>query len=155
MSQQPPVSTPAAPELPAHQPGTPPGIQEQGFQQPGQHKPASSFDIRPFWAGAGVAVASYAATFIFGLAALVFALAGAAASQGDQLPAIGGTAATEQAPDAWSQLGQLAAQLVAMAHLGSAGTAVEGAAPFFGSVRGEGQVYAVPLTVLLVGMASI
>lgn len=155
MSQQPPVSTPAAPELPAHQPGTPPGIQEQGFQQPGQHKPASSFDIRPFGAGAGVAVASYAATFIFGLAALVLALAGAAASQGDQLPAIGGTAATEQAPDAWSQLGQLAAQLVAMAHLGSAGTAVEGAAPFFGSVRGEGQVYAVPLTVLLVGMASI
>ena len=155
MSQQPPVSTPAVPELPAHQPGTPPVVEEPGFQQPGFQKSASSFDIRPLWTGAAVAVASYAATFILGLVALVLALAGIAARQGNQIPALGGTVATEQAPDAWSQLGQLAAQLAAMAHLGSAGTAVEGAVPFFGSIRGEGHVYAVPLTLLLVSILSI
>lgn len=155
MSQQPPVSTSAVPDVPAHQPGPLAGPREPGVQQPGLQKPASSFDIRQLWTGAAVAVASYAATFIFGLAAMVLALAGIAAGQGNQIPALGGAvAASEQAPDAWSQLGQLAAQLVAMAHLGSADTAVEGAVPFFGSVRGEGHVYGVPLTVLLVSVVS-
>ncbi|WP_314192221.1 hypothetical protein [uncultured Arthrobacter sp.] len=145
MSQQPPVSAPAVPDLPAHQPGTPPG------PQPGN----SFFDFRLLWTGAAAAVASYVAVYMFSLATVVLSLAGIAASQGNQVPALGGAIAAEQAPDAWSQLGQLTAQLVAMAHLGSAGTAVAGVVPFLGSVRGEGHIYAVPLSVLLVSAVGI
>jgi hypothetical protein len=145
MSQQPPVSAPAVPDLPAHQPGTPPG----------PHPTDSFFDFRPLWTGAATAAASYAAVYLFSLAAVLLSLAGIAASQGSPIPVLGGAIAAEQAPDAWSQLGPLTAQLVAMAHLGSAGTAVAGVVPFLGSVRGEGHLYAVPLTVLLVSAAGI
>jgi hypothetical protein len=60
----------------------------------------------------------------------------------------------QETPDAWSQLGQLAAQLVAMAHLGTVDTAVQGAV-FFGIIRAEALAYAVPLTVLLVSALSV
>ncbi|MDP9693946.1 UNVERIFIED_ORG: hypothetical protein J2X79_001498 [Arthrobacter globiformis] len=142
MSQQPPVS---APELPAHQPATPPG------PQPGN----SFFDFRLLWTGAAAAAASYTAVYLFSLAAVLLSLAGIAASQGNPVPALGGAIAAEQAPDAWSQLGQLTAQLVAMAHLGSVGTAVAGVVPFLGSVRGEGHLFAVPLAVLLISAVGI
>ena len=145
MSQQPPVFAPAVPDLPAHQPGTPSG------PQPG----TSFFEFRLLWTGAAAAAASYAAVYLFSLAAVLLSLAGIAASQGNPVPALGGAIAAEQAPDAWSQLGQLTAQLVAMAHFGSAGTAVAGVVPFLGSVRGEGHLYAVPLAVLLVSAAGI
>jgi hypothetical protein len=145
MSQQPPVSAPAVPDLPAHQPGTPPG------PQPGN----SFFDFRLLWTGAAAAAAAYAAVYLFSLAAVLLSLAGIAASQGNASPALGGAIAAEQAPDAWSQLGQLTAQLVAMAHLGSAGTAVAGVVPFLGAVRGEGHLHAVPLAVLLISAVSI
>ncbi|MBT2548297.1 hypothetical protein [Arthrobacter sp. ISL-65] len=145
MSQQPPVSAPAVPDLPAHQPGTPSG------PQPGN----SFFDFRLLWTGAAAAAASYATVYLFSLATVLLSLAGIAASQGNPIPALGGAIATEQAPDAWSQLGQLTAQLVAMAHFGSVGIAVAGVVPFLGSVRGEGHLYAVPLAVLLVSAVGI
>ncbi|RAM38160.1 hypothetical protein [Arthrobacter globiformis] len=145
MSHQPPVSAPALPDLPAHQPGASLGT------QPGN----SFFDFRRLWTGAAAAAATYAAVYLFSLGAVLLSLAGIAASQGNPVPALGGAIAAEQAPDAWSQLGQLTAQLVAMAHLGSAGTAVAGVVPFLGSVRGEGHLYAVPLAVLLISAAGI
>ncbi|PNH84034.1 hypothetical protein [Arthrobacter sp. AFG20] len=145
MSQQPPVSAPAVPDLPAHQPGTPPG------PRPGN----SFFDFRLLWTGAAAAAAAYAAVYLFSLAAVLLSLAGIAASQGNPIPALGGAIAAEQAPDAWSQLGQLTAQLVAMAHLGSAGTAVAGVVPFLGAVRGEGHLHAVPVAVLLISAVGI
>lgn len=146
MSHQPPVSAPAVPELPPNQPGTPP--------EP--HAPRStSLDIRRLWTGAVVAVASYLAVLIFSLALLLLTLAGIAAGQGTLVPALDGALPAEETPDAWSQLGQLTAQLVAMAHLGAIDTAVQGVVPFFGTIRGEGLAYAVPLTLLLAGVLSV
>lgn len=146
MSHQPPVSAPAVPDLPPHQPGTPP--------EP--HPPSStSLDVRRLWAGAAVSAASYLAVLIFSLALLLLTLAGIAAGQGTLVPALDGALPAEETPDAWSQLGQLTAQLAAMAHLGAIDTAVQGAVPFFGTIRGEGLAYAVPLTVLLAGALSV
>ena len=157
MSHQPPVSAHAGPELPPHQPGTPPESHQPGTL-PEAHQPgtasepprgAASLDIGRLWAGAAVSVASYLAVLIFSLALLVLTLAGIAAGQGTLVPALDGALPAQETPDAWSQLGQLTAQLVAMAHLGTIDTAVQGALPFFGTIRGEGLAYAVPVTLLL------
>jgi hypothetical protein len=99
-------------------------------------------------------VASYLAAFIFSLALVLLSLAGIAAGQGTLVPALDGAPPIQETPDAWSQLGQLAAQLVAMAHLGTVDTAVQGAV-FFGIIRAEASAYAVPLTVLLVSALSV
>lgn len=157
MSHQPPVSAHAAPQLPPNQPGTPPEALQPGpapeFLQPGTApeplRGSAALDIGRLWAGAAVSVASYLALVIFSLALLVLTLAGIAASQGTLVPALDGALPAEETPDAWSQLGQLTAQLVAMAHLGAVDTVVQGAVPFFGTIRGDGMAYVVPVTLLL------
>lgn len=148
MSHQPPVSAHAAPQLPPHQPGTPPESHQPGTSSE-PARGAASLDIGRLWAGAAVSVASYIAVLIFSLALLVLTLAGIAAGQGTLVPALDGALPAQETPDAWSQLGQLTAQLVAMAHLGTIDTVVQGALPFFGTIRGEGLAYAVPVTLLL------
>jgi hypothetical protein len=99
-------------------------------------------------------VAAYLAAFAFSTALVVLSLAGIAAGQGTLVPALDGALPAQETPDAWSQLVQLAAQLVAMAHLGALDTAVQGTV-FFGTLRGEAMGYAVPLTVLLVSALSV
>jgi hypothetical protein len=143
MSQQ-PVSTPAVPELPPQLPATPPDP-DHG---------AAQLDPRRLWAGAAVSVASYLAAFVFSIALAVLLLFGIAAGQGTVVPALDGALSEQETPDAWSQLFQLAAQLVAMAHLGAVDTVFQGTV-FFGTLRGEALAYAVPLTVLLVSALGV
>lgn len=99
-------------------------------------------------------MASYLAAFVFSIALVVLSLAGIAAGQGTLAPALDGALPAQETPDAWSQLVQLAAQLVAMAHLGALDTAVQGTV-FFGTLRGDAMGYAVPLTVLLVSALGV
>ncbi|GAA1270875.1 hypothetical protein [Arthrobacter pascens] len=154
MSHQPPVSAHAAPQLPPHQPGTPPESHQPGTSSE-PARGAASLDIGRLWAGAAVSVASYIAVLIFSLALMVLTLAGIAAGQGTLVPALDGALPAQETPDAWSQLGQLTAQLVAMAHLGTIDTVVQGALPFFGTIRGEGLAHAVPVTLLLASVLCV
>ncbi|WP_426997552.1 hypothetical protein [Pseudarthrobacter sp. N5] len=150
MSQQvsEPMSTglPAAPVPPEQSPQVNPPL------------PAwlAAIDARKLWAGGAAAVSSYAIVFIASLAMLLIAFSGiAATNQGEVLPAGSLNSSGQDQPDVWAMVGQLASQLVAMAHLGGLSATMEASVPFLGSIRAGASAFVVPLSVLAVSMISI
>lgn len=147
MSQQPPAPTSiSVPPVPEHTPHQPPG-------QPGW---ATAIDVGKLWVGAASAGASYLTVFVVTLASVLLSFAGVAASTDDNLLPQSGSALPGQSQvNVWSQVGQMAAQLIAMAHLGRLGTDVDGTFPFVGAIRGDASAYVVPLATFIVCVLSL
>ena len=153
MSQESSASTHAVPERPPHQPGVSVPSGGAGSLPPAQETTALNF--AHLWAGAAVSLAAYLVLYAASLGLMLLALVGIAAGQGTLIPDVAGSLPTEETPDAWSQVGQLAAQLIAMAHMGALDTVVQGMVPFLGMMRGDAAAYAVPLVLLLMGALSV
>ncbi|MFB9713636.1 hypothetical protein [Arthrobacter methylotrophus] len=115
-----------------------------------------SVQLKGLWVGAVVAVGSYLAGFLVAMAMVMISVIGASTSNGGHLVPTGtpGFSGVETG-NVWSVLGQLTAQLLAMAHLGKLSTLLEGAVPFLGTIQGGASVYAVPLGLLAISSLSV
>ena len=113
-------------------------------------------DVKKLWIGAAAAAVAYLALYILAVALLLLTFGGlAAAKGGNVIPASSPGIPGQPQLDVWSMVGQLAAQLVAMAHLGGPGVAVEGAVPLLGAIRGNASAYAVPLGILAISIFAV
>jgi len=155
MSQLPPTPTSDAPEPPLV-PAQPTHPQQAGPRPP---QWTALIDPKALWAGAAAAAASYAAVLLTSAILLIVAVLGVGMSSGRLAP-VTIPVTTPGLPDPGSLnpgavMGQLAAQLVAMTHLGALSTSIEGTIPLLGAFRGDFTAYFVPIGILAVSILSL
>ncbi|MBT2513761.1 hypothetical protein [Arthrobacter sp. ISL-30] len=115
----------------------------------------ADIDCRTLWLGAVAGGALYLLAFLASLALAALTIAGVAASARQQTMLLPAAAIPETSlGQGWSILGQFAAQLIPLAHLGVLSTTSEGSVPFLGQVRIEASASAVPLVLLAICLAA-
>lgn len=137
---------PAIPEPPSHLPPLPPQLPRW----------LDSVQIKSLWVGAVAAAGSYLAAFLVTMAIVMISVVGSSTSNGGRLVPTGTPGIPElETSSAWAMLGQLTAQLLAMAHLGELSTVIEGSVPFLGTIQGGASGYVVPLALLAISIFSV
>lgn len=112
-----------------------------------------SVDPRSLWTGAAAAASSYVLLVVVSVLLLLLALIGVIAGNGGSLGSV--DVPGEGEVSAWSQLGQMAVQLIALGHFGTLQTTIEGVVPLLGAIRGQASSYAVPLILFVLGAVFI